>query len=287
MGQAPKIHPLGSPHAQPASLTCWEPPKVALLRLEEACARLRQVRSRMRQFHQGCWGTATWHRSPPPPLPARRCETIEPMLLLLLLHRDAGRMGHDRRDHRHWGHRIGLLSACSAGRRDPPTSSADPESARRLAAQIGGAAVVASSNGDALQGADAVVLALRVHRATGVRDDIADPLTDKLVAFRATCSCRRRRERLTCPPEGSLGEVVSGWCRRGPAGHGVRNPLSRYLGGLDRPVARAGSPASTRPTTTCRRASRAGDPNGGFEPVKVGGTGQTGRPEVGGDLHHP
>ena len=40
-------------------------------------------------------------------------------------------------------------------------SSADPQSARTLAAGIGGAAVVAAGNRDALRGADAVVLALR------------------------------------------------------------------------------------------------------------------------------
>src|SRR5271154_1745449 len=60
-------------------------------------------------------------------------------------------------------------------------SSADNESARTLAAQIGGAAVVAVDNGDALQGADAVVLALRFGVLEGVIAEIADPLTDKLV----------------------------------------------------------------------------------------------------------
>ncbi len=40
-------------------------------------------------------------------------------------------------------------------------SSADSESARTLAAKIGGAAVAAADNHDALQGADAVILALR------------------------------------------------------------------------------------------------------------------------------
>ena len=60
-------------------------------------------------------------------------------------------------------------------------SSADHESARTLAAQIGRAAVVAVDNRDALQGADAVVLALRFTVLKGVIDEIADPLTDKLV----------------------------------------------------------------------------------------------------------
>ncbi len=60
-------------------------------------------------------------------------------------------------------------------------SSADHESARTLAAEIGRAAVVAVDNRDALQGADAVVLALRFAVLKGVIDEIADPLTDKLV----------------------------------------------------------------------------------------------------------
>src|ERR1700733_16302183 len=60
-------------------------------------------------------------------------------------------------------------------------SSADSESARKLAAQIGSAAIVAASNSDALQGADAVVLALRFTVLKGVIDEIADPLAGKLV----------------------------------------------------------------------------------------------------------
>jgi 8-hydroxy-5-deazaflavin:NADPH oxidoreductase len=56
-------------------------------------------------------------------------------------------------------------------------SSADTESARTLAAQIGRAAVVAAGNRDALQGAGAVVLALRFTVLKGVIAEIADPLT--------------------------------------------------------------------------------------------------------------
>ena len=47
-------------------------------------------------------------------------------------------------------------------------SSADKESARTLAAQIGPAAVVAAGNRDALQGTGAVVLALRFTVLQGV-----------------------------------------------------------------------------------------------------------------------
>ena len=58
--------------------------------------------------------------------------------------------------------------------------SADNESARRLAAEIGRGAVVAGDNRDALRGADAVVLALRFGWK-GVIGEIADPLGDKVV----------------------------------------------------------------------------------------------------------
>jgi len=50
-------------------------------------------------------------------------------------------------------------------------SSADEESARTLAVQIGSAAVAADGNSDALQGAGAVILALRftVLKASSTR----------------------------------------------------------------------------------------------------------------------
>src|SRR5579871_5597542 len=60
-------------------------------------------------------------------------------------------------------------------------SSADSESARRLAGEIGPGAVVAVDNSDALEGADAVVLALRFPVLKGVIDQIADPLGDRLL----------------------------------------------------------------------------------------------------------
>jgi predicted dinucleotide-binding enzyme len=60
-------------------------------------------------------------------------------------------------------------------------SSADAESARTLAAAIGRGVAAASDNRDALQGADAVILALRFGVLKGVIEEIADSLTDKLV----------------------------------------------------------------------------------------------------------
>ena len=55
--------------------------------------------------------------------------------------------------------------------------SADNESARTLAAEIGRAAIVAVDNRDALHGADAVVLALRFIVLKGVIDEVAGPLS--------------------------------------------------------------------------------------------------------------
>ena len=124
-------------------------------------------------------------------------------------------------------------------------SSADPESARRLAAQIGPAAVVAADNGDALQGADAVVLALRFTVLKGVLDEIADALTDKLVVVPSNpLSTDAQGNVSRVLPEGqSSGEVVAGWLPAGAAlGHGVWNPVGRSLGVLDQPVTRACSP---------------------------------------------
>ena len=96
-------------------------------------------------------------------------------------------------------------------------SSADTESARTLAAEIGPAAVAAAGNRDALQGADDVVLALRFAVLKGVIDQIADPLTGKLVVVTSNplgTDAQGRVSRLL--PEGqSSGEVVAGWL---PAG---------------------------------------------------------------------
>jgi len=92
-------------------------------------------------------------------------------------------------------------------------SSADPESARTLAAEIGRAAVVAAGYRDALQGAGAVVLALRFAVLKGVIDEVADPLADKLVVVPSnplTIDAHGNVSRLL-PKGQSSGEVVAGW----------------------------------------------------------------------------
>jgi 8-hydroxy-5-deazaflavin:NADPH oxidoreductase len=167
-------------------------------------------------------------------------------------------------------------------------SSADSESARTLAAQIGGAAVVATGNRDALQGAGAVVLALRFTVLQGVVDEIADALAGKLVVVPSnpvTTDAQGNVVRVL--PEGqSSGKVVAGWL---PAG--VR--LAMAFGTLSAGLFMSASNRSPEPAVLfyVTDDDRAGMEVGrlirtaGFEPVKAGGIEQSGRLEVGGDLH--
>jgi 8-hydroxy-5-deazaflavin:NADPH oxidoreductase len=167
-------------------------------------------------------------------------------------------------------------------------SSADHESARRLAAEIGQAAVVAVHNRDALQGADAVVLALRFTVLKGVIDEIADPLTDRLVVVPSNpfgIDAEGNVSRLL--PEGqSSGEVIAGWL---PTGVG----LAMAFGTMSADLFESSSNRS--PELAVLFYATDDDGTGqeverlirtaGFEPAKVGGIEQSTRLEVGGDLH--
>jgi predicted dinucleotide-binding enzyme len=167
-------------------------------------------------------------------------------------------------------------------------SSADIASARALAAQIGRAAVVAADNRDALQGADAVVLALRFTVLKGVMDEIAGPLTGKLVVVPSnpvSADAQGNVSRLL--PEGqSSGKVVAGWL---PAGA----RLAMAFGSLPADLFESASNRSPEPAVLfyVTDDDRAGQEverlirTAGFEPVKAGGIEQSGRLEVGGDLH--
>jgi 8-hydroxy-5-deazaflavin:NADPH oxidoreductase len=167
-------------------------------------------------------------------------------------------------------------------------SSTDHESARTLAAQIGRAAVVAAGNRDALQGAGAVVLALRFGVLKGVIDEIAGTLTGKLVVVPSNpvgIDAQGNLSRLL--PEGeSAGKVVAGWL---PAGA----RLAVAFGTLSADLFESSSNRSPEPAVLFYVADddRAGEEaerlirTAGFEPVKAGGLDQSGRLEVGGDLH--
>ncbi len=181
-----------------------------------------------------------------------------------------------------------IARALASGGETLRLSSADPESARTLAAQIGRAAVAAADNRDALRGADAVVLALRFTVLQGVIDQIADPLTDKLVVVPSNpLSTDAQGNVVRLLPEGqSSGEVVAGWL---PAGA----RLAMAFGTMSAGLFKSASHRSPEPAVLFYAADgdRAGQEverlirTAGFEPVKVGGIGQSGRLEVGGDLH--
>jgi 8-hydroxy-5-deazaflavin:NADPH oxidoreductase len=167
-------------------------------------------------------------------------------------------------------------------------SSADNPSARMLAAEIGRAAVVAVDNHDALQGAGAAVLALRFSVLKGVIDEIAEPLTDKLVIVPSNplgTDAQGNISRLL-PKGQSSGEVLAGWL---PAGARLAMAFGTMSADLFESSSNR-SPESAvlfystdddRAEEEVERLIRAA----GFEPLKVGGIEQSGRLEVGGDLH--
>ena len=176
----------------------------------------------------------------------------------------------------------------ASGGETPRLSSADNESARRLAAKIGRPAVAAVDNHDALLGADAVVLALRFTVLKGVIDEIADALTDKLVVVPSNpvgIDAQGNLSRLL-PKGQSSGEVVAGWL---PAG----TRLAMAFGTMSADLFESASHRSPEPAVLfyVTGDDRAGEEVGrlirtaGFEPVKAGGLEQSGRLEVGGDLH--
>ena len=167
-------------------------------------------------------------------------------------------------------------------------SSADIESARMLAAQIGPAAVVAVGNRDALQGADAVVLALRFTVLKGVIEQITDSLAGKVVVVPSNpLSTDADGSVVRLLPEGqSSGEVVARWL---PAGA----RLAMAFGTMSAALFESTSNRSPEPAVLFYAADndRADGEverlirTAGFEPVKAGGIDQSGRLEAGGDLH--
>jgi 8-hydroxy-5-deazaflavin:NADPH oxidoreductase len=167
-------------------------------------------------------------------------------------------------------------------------SSADKESARKLAAQIGQGAVVAAGNRDALQGASAVVLALRFGVLKGVIDEIAGPLTDKVVVVPSNpVGLDAQGNVVRLLPEGQTsGETVAAWL---PAGA----RLAMAFGSMSAELFESSSNRSPELAVLFYAADddRAGQETerlirtAGFEPLKIGGIGQSSRLEVGGDLH--
>ncbi|MGH3843982.1 MAG: NADPH-dependent F420 reductase [Pseudonocardiaceae bacterium] len=167
-------------------------------------------------------------------------------------------------------------------------ASAGNESARTLAAEIGRAAVAAVDDRDALQGAGAVVLALRFAVLKGVIDEIAGQLTGRLVVVPSNpigTDAQGNLSRLL-PAGQSSGKAVAGWL---PAGA----RLAMAFGTLSADLFESSGNRSPEPAVLFYATDddRAGEEverlirTAGFEPVKAGGNEQSGRLEVGGDLH--
>ena len=167
-------------------------------------------------------------------------------------------------------------------------SSAEPQSARTLAVAIGRGATAASDNRDALRGADAVLLALRFGVLKGVIEEIANLLTDELVVVPSNpvgLDAQGKIVRLL--PDGqSSGKVVAGWLPD-------EARLAMAFGSMSGDLLESSSNRSPEPAVLFYAADneRAGRQveqlvrTAGFEPVKIGGLEQSGRLEVGGDLH--
>ena len=167
-------------------------------------------------------------------------------------------------------------------------ASADRESAQRLAAQIGPAAVVAADNRDALQGADAVILALRFTVLKSVIDEIADALAGKVVIVPSnpvTLDAQGNVVRVL-PAGQSSGKVVAGWL---PAGAHLAMAFGTMSAGIFESSGHRSPELAAGFYVT--DDDRAGEEvarlirTAGFEPVKAGGIEQSSRLEVGGDLH--
>ncbi|HUA46261.1 MAG TPA: NAD(P)-binding domain-containing protein [Solirubrobacteraceae bacterium] len=167
-------------------------------------------------------------------------------------------------------------------------SSADTESARTLAAKIGRGAVVAVDNRDALQGADAVILALRFTVLEGVIEQIADALADTLVVVPSNpVGLDPQGKVVRLLPEGqSSGVVIAGWL---PAGTRLAMAFGTMSADLfESSGNRSPEPAVLFYVTDDERAAEGIERlirAAGFEPAKAGGIEQSSRLEVGGDLH--
>src|ERR1700693_2320583 len=109
-------------------------------------------------------------------------------------------------------------------------SGANQESTRKLAGDIGPAAVVAVDNGDAVEGADAVVLALRFAVLRSVVEELTQPLVDRLVVVPSNPLGTDAQGHVSRAPAGGAilrrdcGQVDAGG---GAPGDGLRNPLGR------------------------------------------------------------
>jgi len=181
-----------------------------------------------------------------------------------------------------------IARVLAAGGETLRLASADKRSAQTVAAAVGPAAVVAADNDDALAGADTVILALRFTALKGVIDEIAGQVAGKLVVVPSNpLSTDAHGSVYRVLPKGqSSGKVVTGWL---PAG----TPLAMAFGTMSAGLLESSANRSPQPAVLFYAADddRAAQEverlirTAGFDPLQVGGIEQSGRLEVGGDLH--
>jgi len=176
----------------------------------------------------------------------------------------------------------------AAGGEDVVLSATSAEKARQLAAEIGPSARSARDNRDAVARADAVVLALWLGPMQSVIQEIADLLPGKLVIDTSNPIAVGTDGTITrtLPDGQSSGELVSGLLPEGTRFAKAFGTLPPQL--LSDSANRAPNRAvlfyaTDDPTaaTDVGRLIRIA----GFDPVRAGGVGDSGRIEVGGDLH--
>jgi hypothetical protein len=181
-----------------------------------------------------------------------------------------------------------LARLLAAGGEALKLSSTDIDSVRTLASQIGPAATVASDNHSAVHDADHVVLALRFGALKGVIDEIAGELSDKLVVIPSNpvgLDAQGNVVRLLADGQAS-GAVVTGYL---PAGARLAMAFGTLRVELLAPSSNRSPDRAVlfyvsddeRAGTEVEQLIR----TAGFEPMRVGGIEQSGRLEVGGELH--
>ena len=176
----------------------------------------------------------------------------------------------------------------AAGGEQVILSAVNSDDLAKLAAEIGSRATVASSNRDAVQHADTIVLSLWLGPMKTVIDEVADLLPGKLVidtsnpiSIGADGNVSR-----TLPDGQSAGEVVSGWLPNAAR-------YAKAFGTLSAPLLGSSAHRTPEPAVlfyTTDDAAAASEVErliklAGFAPVQAGGVGDSLRIEVGGDLH--
>jgi predicted dinucleotide-binding enzyme len=167
-------------------------------------------------------------------------------------------------------------------------SNADATSAQALAAEIGPRAVVAVDNGDAVQGVDVVLLALRFSILKSVIGEISAALAGKVVIVPSNpVAVDENGNVVRVLDEGQTsGGVLAGWLPE-------RARLAMAFGSMSSNLLDSASHRSPEPAVlfyitdddTAGEATERLIRAAGFEPVKVGGLEDSSRLEVGGDLH--